>query len=223
MKITQIKSLLLFVAISLVATSCSVTTDPVEALAEIEASAQISLTKMETSGSIYSEITFTGKSFGGDCTKMTVSLENSAGSTGLEIKECSDTSVTAWIPADMEAGDYDVTLEVNGTSFSDINGEDLQATITLRPVILTMSATEIVAGGTLDITGLHLLNTSGDPVNNPKVWLMKIGSTNTVSEITVNDDGTAASIVIDSDIAKGLWSIKLTCEEWSNEYDLTIL
>jgi|TARA_R110000737_G_scaffold353113_1_gene402397 hypothetical protein len=82
-----------------------------------------------------------------------------------------------------------VTVRFGNLSISSIDGNNLETDVKIRPEILTISATEITAGQSLDITGLHIVNNSNSPSNAPKVWIMGSGSTNTVSEITVNTAG----------------------------------
>jgi hypothetical protein len=180
------------------------------------------LYKMESLGFVYSQLEFSGSDLNENCNDVQVKLSNGSTDYDLEILTCESNSIIAWIPEDVEPDKYDVTIDFGNLSISSIDGEQLETDIKIRPVILSMSTTEIIAGETLDITGLHIINNSSSSVYDPKVWLMKSGYTNTVSEITVNTEGTAASIIIDEDTPPGVYDFLLSTEEWSNQLELTI-
>ena len=219
MKTSLNKFYFLLLLVASLFTACTITTED----DTVDPNNPLSLSEMETFGWVYSEITFNGSGMGTDCNNISVTLSNATTNQDLTIQNCAENSITAWIPEDMATGTYDVTLNVDGTSFSSINGEDLQVEVRIRPVILTMSTTEIAPEGTLEITGLYIVNESTNAVYDPKVWLTRSNYTNTVSEITVNADGTAATIIIDDNLEPGVYDFKITCVEWSNEIEITIL
>lgn len=183
----------------------------------------ITLNEMDTFGWVYSEIIFNGTGLDANCNNIVVTLSNNTESRDLEIQNCEATSITAFIPVDMPAGMYDVTVVVDGKTFTAVNGTDLSIEVKIRPVILTMSATEIAPEGALTITGQYIINESNNSVYDPTVWLTRPNYTNTVSEITVNAEGTEATIIIDDNLEPGVYNLKLTCIEWSNEVEITIL
>ncbi len=180
------------------------------------------LFEMESLGFIYSKLEFKGSDLNEDCPNVGVELTNGTTKYDLEILSCESNLIEAWIPEDIEPNKYEVTLNVGDASFSSIDGDMLETNIKVRPVILSMSATEILAGETIEITGLHIINNSTSTVNDPKVWIMASGYTNTVSDITVNTEGTAATIIIDDGVPSGEYDFLLTTKEWSNKLTLTI-
>lgn len=182
----------------------------------------IELDKVETFGWVYSDIIFEGNNFPADCGDIKVSLNDGTTTRDLDINSCSATEVVAWIPEDMPAGTYEITFQAGNATFTSVDLAELQVEIKIRPVILTLSATEVPVGGTIELTGLNIINDTNNSVYDPTVWITASGYTNTVSDITVNDEGTAATVVLDDDIAPGDYDFKLTCVEWSNELQIKI-
>lgn len=180
------------------------------------------LSKMESLGFIYSKLRFEGTDLDEDCANVQVELSNGSIIHELDIRTCEWNSIIAWIPEDVDSDKYNVTVRFGNLAISSIDDKNLETDVKIRPVVLTMSATEITAGQSLNITGLHIVNTSNSPSNDPKVWIMGSGYTNTVSEITVNTDGTSASIIIDDGIPPGDYDFLLSTDEWSNQLQLTI-
>lgn len=199
--------------------ACTVTVDDDDQNPDLS----VVLNDMDTFGWVYSEIVFEGSGLDANCSNVQVSLTNGTNSQNLEIQDCTAGAITAWIPEDLAPDNYDVTLNVDGNTFTELNDEALTVEVKLRPVILTMSTTEIAPEGTLTLTGLYLNNDTGQAPFDPQVWLMKPNYTNTVSEITVNDAGTEATVTIDDDPEPGEYNFLITCQEWSNEIKLTIL
>ena len=220
MKTSLLKSILFLFVIALFAPSCTITTED-----DTPIDTSMELNEMDTFGWVYSEITFNGAGFDADCDNTSVILSSGGTSQEISVESCTENSIVAWIPDTMDPGVYDVTLNVGGNSFTSLGGADLQVEVKIRPVILTMTPTEVAPGGTIEITGKYIINETSNPVYDPKVWLTTTGYTNTVSDITVNADGTAATIVLSDNIGPGpgVYNIKLTCVEWSNELDITIL
>lgn len=218
MKSTFLKSFLFLLAIALFSPGCTITTEddsPIDSSLELD--------EMDTQGWVYSEIEFKGAGFNADCSNTTVTVSNGGTTQELAVQSCTENSIIAWIPDTMEAGTYDVTLNVDGNSFSSINGNNLELEVRIRPVILSLSSTEFAAGEVIQLTGKYIVNDSTVPQNDPKVWLMATGYTNTVSDIVVNAEGTAATVTISDSISPGEYTFKLTCVEWSNELNITIL
>ncbi len=218
MKTSILKSVLFLFAIVLFSPACEITVDDDNPI-----SSSMDLNEMETFGWVYSEIQFNGSGFDTNCSNVSVVLSSGGTSQEIEVQTCTENSIVAWIPDTMEPGMYDVTLNVGGNSFTSIGGNDLQVEVKIRPVILTMSPTAVAPGGTVNLTGKYILNETNTPQYDPQVWLMATGYTNTVSDITVNAEGTEATVVISDNIAPGEYTFKLSCVEWSNELVITIL
>ena len=208
----------LLIIISLAITSCTVSVGDNGADSET----LIKLNRMDSYGLIYSNLEFIGSGLDENCGEVTVNLLKGTSSHELEIGKCEPNLITAWIPEDIESDVYKVEINFGNESFTAIEGDELITNIKLRPVILSMSSSEVVAGESFEITGLHIVNNSSSTVNDPKVWIMKSGYTNTVSDITVNSEGTKATIVIDDGIDPGEYDFLLSTDEWSNQLKLTI-
>ncbi len=182
----------------------------------------LSLTSVPSSAYIYGELEIRGSGFSGNCAENQVFLTKDNQSTELTVDDCSSTNLVAFVPLDLEAGEYSLGLENGIDAITESNGQPILINIRERPVILTISSQEIPVGGTLTIEGINFLNKTGLSVYDPTVWITKSGYTNTVSDITVNADGTQAEITVDDDIEAGDYQFKITTDEWSNEFDLKI-
>lgn len=185
------------------------------------------ITSLDAPGWIYSRIEMTGTSLNANCNNSSVTLTKNSTDYALDIIECTSTSLVAWIPEDMETGMYAITANVDGTEYTTTsgvfnNGDPMEVEVKNRPVILSMSATSLPPLGTLVLDGINLANTTGIESNDPMVWLTRPNYTNTVSEITVNSEGTQATIIVDDMLESGEYDLKLTVDEWSNEVQLTI-
>ncbi|MDB4292717.1 hypothetical protein N9954_04865 [Maribacter sp.] len=183
----------------------------------------IRLTNMETSGFIYSEIVFNHKGYFGNCGNVTVLLSNGSASKELEIKPCEPRTITAWIPEDMAAGNYNVSVTIDGTLLTSIADETLQVEVLKRPVILGVDKTEVERGGTLELSGLNLQNTTGNPRYNTRFWIFQLEYLNTASPVEVSTDGTTATIILDAEIPSGNHEYFIWGEAISNQLVLTIL
>ena len=219
MKLTLNKCNILLFFICLFTSACTVSveddTNP--------QNSSIKITGIDTFGWIYSDLIFEGSGLDADCSRNKVALTKDGTSVDLDINDCKSNEVIAWIPEDLDTGTYVINVEIDGNSFNAIDGELMEVEVKNRPVMLSVDKTEVAGGETIIVTGLHFLNPTTLSQNDPKVWIMASGYTNTVSEITVNDEGTMATIILDEDIDPGVYNFLLTTDEWSNEIQLTIL
>lgn len=220
MQIISSKPFVLLLLLALLVNACTITTED-DDLGPSDTDAQI--TGIDASGWIYSDLIIEGSGFEVNCGNISISISDGNTTQSLAINDCTDAAITAWIPEDTTPGTYSISVDIDGNTFTSINGTDMEVEVKNRPVVLSMSKTMMDDGETITIEGLHLLNQTTVPQNDPKVWIMGTGYTNTVSEITVNSDGTAATIVIDEGIDAGEYNFLLTTDEWSNEIVITIL
>ncbi len=183
----------------------------------------VRINQIDADGWIFSDLILEGAEMDMNCADNSVSISDGSTSVSLGIKECTPGTITAWISEDVAEGVYKIEANIDGTTFTAIDGVDMEVEIKNRPVILSMSETTMEDGATITIEGLHLLNTSNVVQNDPKVWIMASGYTNTVSEITVNETGTEATVVMDDGIKAGEYDFLLTTDEWSNRIAITIL
>ncbi len=210
------KYLSVILSVILVA-SCTLTVEDDESPA-----GPLSLTSIPSSAYIYGELEIRGSGFSSNCADNKVFLTKDNQSTDLTVDECSGSKIIAFVPLDLEAGDYSLAIENGIDAVTETSSGPITITIKERPVILNISSLEIPVGGTLTIEGVNFLNKTGLSVYDPTVWITKSGYTNTVSDITVNSDGTEAEITLDDDIEAGDYQFKITTDEWSNEFDLKI-
>ncbi len=219
MKIKPIKLSALLLLFALIMNSCTVTSD--DGSDPDASSANISA--IESSVFIYDELVIRGSGLNVSCGNNKVTLANDDNTISLEIRECTETEITAWIPEDAVPGVYSVTADIENTAFTSINGTAMEVEIKTRPVITSMSKTSFNDGETITIEGLNLQNTSSLPQHNPIAWIMASGYSNNVSDVEVNSDGTGATIIIDDGIEAGEYNFVWTTDEWSNEVVITIL
>lgn len=197
--------------------SCTLTVEDDESPA-----GPLSLSSVPSSAYIYGELEIRGSGFSSNCSDNKVFLTKDNQSIELAIDECTGSKVIAFVPLDLEAGDYSLGIENGIDVVTETSSGPIVITIKERPVILTISSLEIPVGGTITIEGVNFLNKTGLSVYDPTVWITKTGYTNTVSDITVNADGTEAEIKVDDDIEAGEYQFKITTDEWSNEFDIKI-
>ncbi|MFT4665599.1 MAG: hypothetical protein ACI8YQ_000774 [Polaribacter sp.] len=181
------------------------------------------LFEMETDGWIYSDLLLKGLDFDLGCGNNEVTLTKEGNTIDLEITDCLISILIAQIPENLDPGNYSIIAEINGKTFTEIDGLPMEVEVKNRPVVFPLSSTNIKRGEAFEITGLHLLNETNIPEFNPLVWIMKDDFTNTVSSYEVSADGNSATIILDEDIEPGNYRFKVTAKEWSNEYDVIIL
>ena len=151
--------------------------------------------------------------------------------TDLEVTAQSDSEVSAFVPANVPGGDYSVTLVTSeGDVTTNTFDELLTVTIQQRPVITSISKTTLKAGDEITINGIDFINDSGESIRDPKVWIMAVGYTNTVSDIVVNQDGNSATITISDAVDPGTYNLSITVDEsdefytsWSNEIEIEVI
>jgi len=219
MKIRNIKFAVMSLFVAFTLHSCTIETDD-DTAGDLNAQ----ITGYETNGGwIFGELYIEGVALDENCANNSVTLSDASSSISLDIVNCTSNEIAALIPADASPGSYSITVGVNGNNFSSIDGMPLEVEVKERPVILSMSKTSMEDGETITLSGLNLLNPTSLPQNEPKVWIMKSGYTNTVSDISVNSSGTSATVTIDEGIDAGEYRFLLTTKEWSNEIMITIL
>jgi len=221
MKITTPKCIVILLLLAIFSPACEVTVGDDNPTGNVI----VELDDMDTTGRVFSEVEFRGSGFGDDCVGKSVVFSSGFSSQQIAVQSCSDNSIIAFIPDTMEPGNYAVTLNVDHVSFSALNGTDLEVEVIARPVILTMTPTQVAPGGTVSVTGRYFLNPTNISVYDPAAWITQVGYSNTVSDVTVNADGTAATIIISDNLAPGagVYQFKMVAEEFGNEVDLTIL
>ncbi len=219
MKIMTIKLSAFVLFITYLMASCTISTDDFNDVN----SSDIQLSNIETSGWVFGDLILKGSGFDTDCSNNAITINNGTTMTSLDLIECTESQITARIPEDATPGLYSIVADLSGNSFTSINNVAMEVQVKIRPVILSMSKTTMEDGETISINGLHLTNPTNLPQYNPKVWIMKSGYTNTVSDISVNSNGTGATVEIDEGIDPGEYRFLLTTEEWSNEIAITII
>lgn len=148
----------------------------------------------------------------------------------LEFVKASTTELAAFIPKEVEAGDYELSFTVDEMEVTnDITGEALMVTMQDRPLITSISSKSFSAGAEITVQGGPFVNESGNNSYDPTVWFMKTSYTNTVSEIVVNEAGDQATIIVDSDLEPGEYKFYITADQdseyytqWSNELKVTV-
>jgi len=219
MKIITYRLSALLLLSALLVNACTVTTD-----GDFDSDvSNAKVTGIESFGWIYSDLIIEGSELDENCNNNTVTISKGSTEFALDLIDCTGSEVTAFIPEDVPTGVYKITADINNKDFTSIDGVDMEIEIKNRPVILDMSTTTMNDGETITISGLHLLNPTSISQNDPMVWIMKSGYTNNVSEITVDPDGTSATIIIDEGIPAGEYDLLLTTDEWSNKIVITIL
>lgn len=218
MKNSSFKIYALFLAGLFMVSSCTVTTED-----DTTPDPSISVTGADTFGWIYSDLIIEGAGLDANCSNTIVTLTKDGTATNLDINDCTATAITAFIPSDMPLGTYTLTADVDGTVFTSFGNDPAEVEVKTRPVIFPLPKTEFTASESFEITGLNLLNQTMLDQNDPLVWIMKSGYTNTVSDITVAADGKSATIVLHDSLDPDDYTFKITTDEWSNEWNITIV
>ncbi len=177
---------------------------------------------IETEGWIYSDLILKGLDLNFDCSDNNISLLKDGNTIDLEITDCLISFLIAHIPVDLDPGTYSIIADVDGKTFTEIDGAPMEVEVKNRPVVFPLSSTNIKRGEAFQITGLHLLNETEIPEFDPLVWIINGDNTNTSSSYEVSEDGKSATIILDENIEPGEYRFKVTAVEWSNEYDVIV-
>lgn len=172
---------------------------------------------------ILDTLVITGTDFPNGCNDVSVSLTGSS-TIPLTTTTCTPSSISAIIPATAAAGTYGLSLTIGSTTLTQAGSSPVSVNVLSRPVITSMSATSFSAGEDIFIYGSGLRNMSGNPANDPKVWISNATSNNTVSEINPNADGTEAEVELSNLLNPGNYEFRVTVgSESSNIWDVTVV
>lgn len=181
------------------------------------------LFEIVSDGWIYSDLLLKGLDFDLGCGNNKITLSREGTMIDLEITDCLISILIGHIPENVDPGTYSVIAEINGKTFTEIDGLPMEVEVKNRPVVFPLGRTDILRGVAFEIEGIHLLNETEITQYDPLVWIMKEGYTNTVSIYDVSADGNSATIILDEAIEPGAYRFRVTAKEWSNEYDITVL
>lgn len=141
-----------------------------------------------------------------------------------------ETELMVFIPAEVEAGDYDITFTLGDKEITnDAFGDPLPLKVQDRAVITHISSNEFAAGTEIILEGGPFINNTDDNSREPQIWFMKTGYTNTVSEVTVSEDAATITFIADADLPAGEYKLSVTTGQdseyytsWSNEVIVTV-
>ena len=208
--------------------SCGVSED-IENIQDELAKLNFSVSTYNDQVGIYDTLTIRG-SFSEDLPAPTINISGTNDYT-LDFISASTSEIIAFIPVNVEAGNYELSFTVDGETITEnLAGEVMNITMQDRPLVTNISSKSFAAGTEITVSGGSFINTSGNESYKPTVWFMATGYTNTVSEITVNEAGDQASIIVDADIPAGEYTFHITADQdsqyytqWSNELTVTVL
>jgi len=181
------------------------------------------LLETETDGWIYSDLILKGFDLNLDCSDNKITLSKDGETTDLEITDCLVSLLIGHIPADLTPGLYSITAEIEGRTFTEIDGKALEIEVISRPVVFPLSSTNLKRGEVFEITGLNLLNPTEIFEFEPAVWITNGEFSNINSTIEVSADGNSASIILDEEIVPGNYTFRVSTKEWSNRYEVMVL
>jgi hypothetical protein len=186
------------------------------------------ITNYNTEVGIYDTLLIRG-SFAEDLPEPIITISGDS-SFELDFVKVSTTELHTFIPKNVTAGDYELTFTVGDKEIKEsLSGEAMMITMQDRPLVTEISSNTFAAGTEITVTGGPFVNTSDNNGNDATVWFQKIGSSNSVSDITVNAAGDEATILVDSDLDPGVYKFYITVDEsttyyteWSNLVMVTV-
>ena len=148
----------------------------------------------------------------------------------IEFIESTTSEVYAFIPKNVAPGDYLINFIVDGESLSnDSSGDPLDLKVLNRPLINTISKTTVSPNDEVSVTGGPFFTFINEVKQEGTVWIMGLNYTNTVSEITINEAGDAATVIIDDAVPPGEYKFHILVDsseeyytQWSNEIRITV-
>jgi hypothetical protein len=172
---------------------------------------------------LYGMLEVKGADFDTDCDANAMWLEKDGTQYFVELMTCETNSLEGRVPFDIEPGDYTVHVITQGVTANTLDdGTEMVVTVKKRVVVTDVSSNTVSPGGTLVLTGINMINESGNPVYDPIAWFFKTNYTNNVSDVTVNAAGTEAMIVVDEDMELGEYTLNLSIVEFSNDIAITV-